>query len=299
MICRQALFFALLMLSLAVSAPVEGEAATKAKDAFGCNDVPLDRFNPPGQPVATQRFDQYEILTYRTEDMEPFVEIKKGGLRVYGRTCEGGEFLIAELEESRTPRERIAIGKDITGRGIPNLVIFEWSGGAHCCYTAHIFEIGQSFRKIASLNAVHGPLDFEDLDGDGILEVVLKDWTFAYWETSFNYSPAPRVVLRFQEGVYRMAPEFMRKRPVSEKWMKEKAQEVLKSDWTNERVPPELWRHMLELIYTGNAKQAWAFFDMAWRPGTPGKDDFLRDFRRQLAKSPYWPDVAAMNRTSK
>lgn len=299
MICRQALLFVLLTLSIVVRAPAESEAGSKTKDAFGCNNVPLDRFNPPGQPKATQRFNQYEILTYRTEDMEPFVEIKKGGQRVYGRTCEGGEFLIAELEESRTPRERIAIGKDITGRGIPNLVIFEWSGGAHCCYTAHVFEIGQRFRKIASLNAENGPLDFEDLDGDGILEVVLKDWAFAYWRTSFNYSPAPRVVLRFRNGVYRTAPEFMRKLPVSDDWLKEKAQEVLKGDWTNERVPPELWRYMVELIYTGNAKQAWAFFDMAWRPGAPGKATFLKDFRSQLAKSPYWSEVAAMNRAGK
>jgi hypothetical protein len=285
------------MMSLGGWTPVEG--ATKAKDAFGCNDVPPDRFNPPGQPKDTQRFDQYEMLTYRTEDLEPSVEVKKRGRRIYARMCEGGKFLIAQLNESGTPRGRIAIGKDITGRGIPNLVLFEWSGGAHCCYTAHVFEIGQRFRKIAALNAQNGPLDFEDLDGDGVLEFVFKDWTFAYWRTSFNYSPAPRVVLRFRNGEYRMAPEFMRKPPAAEEWMKEKAQEVLKGDWTGERIPPELWNHMVDFIYTGNANQAWAFFDMAWRPGDPGKATFLRDFRRQLARSPYWPDIAAMNRAVK
>jgi len=307
----QVTMIAALLISTTIGGTLaEGAASSKLKDPSECIESPPARFTLPSQPQATARFKDYEVSTYYqpgpieetdkpSAEMLTAVEIKQAGRRVYARKCVTREFLIADLHETRTPRERIAIGRDITGKGVPNLVISYWSGGAHCCYTAHVFEIGGRFRKIASLNAENGPLDFEDLDGDGALEFVFRDWTFAYWRTSFNYSPAPRVVLRFQNGAYRMAPDFMRKPPASNDLLKEKAQEVLKGDWTNERVPPELWRYMVELIYSGNAKQAWAFFDMAWRPGAPGKATFLKDFRSQLAKSPYWSEVAAMNRPGK
>ena len=48
---------------------------------------------------------------------------------------------------------------------------------------------------------------------------------------------------------------------------------------------------MLDLIYTGHDEEAWKFLDDAWPPKVHGKDAFARDFRAQLAKSPYWPAV--------
>jgi hypothetical protein len=54
---------------------------------------------------------------------------------------------------------------------------------------------------------------------------------------------------------------------------------------------------MLDLIYSGHDAEAWKFLDAAWPPKVSGKDSFARDFRAQLAKSPYWPAVTAMNAT--
>ena len=74
----------------------------------------------------------------------------------------------------------INMGKDITGKGEPNLVINEWSGGAHCCYTFDVFEIGKKFREITTLDAVEGDYaHFEDIRRNGKLVFVASDWTFA------------------------------------------------------------------------------------------------------------------------
>jgi len=42
-----------------------------------------------------------------------------------------------------------ATGVDFTGTG-PALVS-EWSGGAHCCYTFHVFQLGDSFKALPAI----------------------------------------------------------------------------------------------------------------------------------------------------
>jgi hypothetical protein len=48
------------------------------------------------------------------------------------------------------------------------------------------------------------------------------------------------------------------------------------------------WGIMLELIYTGSEELAWQFLDLVWPPQKQGKAIFMRDFKNQLLKSPYW-----------
>jgi len=135
---------------------------------------------------------------------------------VYQKSA-GGKFKIdTRLEEEDSPNALTEMGKNITGNGIPNLVISEWTGGAHCCSNFYIFEIGARFRFLAKIEAGHGDMShFANLDGDGNLEFVGADWTFAYWRTSFAESPAPEIILRFAAGGYRLAEDLMRKPAVS------------------------------------------------------------------------------------
>ena len=65
--------------------------------------------------------------------------------------------------------------------------------------------------------------------------------------------------------------------------------------WPRTDVSPQLWTTMLDLIYSGHAGDAWKFFNTAWPAKMQGKDAFASAFRAQLAKSPYWPAVSAMN----
>ncbi len=285
-----------IIIALAFVLPMpEGGTATKSARKDG--EVDPRTFTPTGRLKDRQRFRDYEVLLYQPRLGDGSFEVRRGGRRIYARISEGGKFLIGELFESDTPKERIAIGKDITGRGVPNLVVVEWTGGAHCCFSAHVFELGEDFRKIASLEAGHGKLDFQDLDGDGSLEAITHDWSFAYWPRSFAESPAPRVILRFRDGLYQLAPDLMRKPPLPAGDLTAKARMVREAaKWEpDEPPPPDLYVPLLDLTYAGNARQAWEFFDMAWGPGIPGKDAFRQDLQTRLARSPYWPGVKAMN----
>lgn len=44
--------------------------------------------------------------------------------------------------------ESLPIGRDITGDGRPNLVAYDWSGGAHCCSNYYVFELGYPSRVL-------------------------------------------------------------------------------------------------------------------------------------------------------
>jgi hypothetical protein len=190
--------------------------------------------------------------------------------------------------------------KDITGDGIPELIIGVWSGGAHCCFSVIIFSLGEELKKIAEIEGGDSSLEFKDFEGDGIYEIVGRDWTFAYWETSFSNSPAPQIVLRYLHGKYVLATDLMKKNPPGKKEIEAKIEEInhafTKSAAFDDEAPPELWQYMLDLIYSGNGKIALTFFDKAWPAQREGKEVFLAAFKAQLAKSSYWPEIKSFSK---
>ena len=103
------------------------------------------------------------------------------------------------------------------------------------------------------------------------------------------------MILRYEPGGYKVAADLMRKPdpPASEfKEMVRKGRHLkLGSDgWP----ASEFWGTMLDLIYSGRAALAWKYCDLAW-PGTAKtKDQFLTEFRQQLAQSRYWPAIKNM-----
>ncbi|MCF7870053.1 MAG: hypothetical protein K9M01_02935 [Candidatus Omnitrophica bacterium] len=210
----------------------------------------------------------------------------------------------------------VAMGKDITGDGEPNLLVSHWSGGAHCCFSFYVFSIGEDFRLIQRINNEDGDLGkFVDVDDDGALEFIGNDWTFSYWRAPFSQSPAPRIILKYRDGKYRLALDLMKSEPLDperqaemiqrikadmadavadKEWMKEQLElGELSYGWVREGVaiPPLVWKHMLQLIYYGDAKSAWDFLDKVWPEDKPGKEEFLADFKKVLAESPYWDSL--------
>lgn len=53
----------------------------------------------------------------------------------------------------------------------------------------------------------------------------------------------------------------------------------------------DLWATMLNLVYSGNAGQAYQLYHMAYpdHPDLKPKDQMLEEFERQLAKSHFRP----------
>ena len=243
------------------------------------------------------RFRDYKVII--SESDESRVEIFKGATLVYA--MDGHRFFIGNPEVNEKKEIATPIGMDITGEGQPNLVISEYTGGAHCCSLFHIFEIGEKFRHIQTIELQDSCTDFKNLDNDPALELLMNDWTFAYWNACFADSPAPEVILKYSGGQYQMASNLMRKLPRRQAELIETAAKIKSlPEWKDpaQKFPPALWREMLNLIYTGNMAQAWKLFDLAWPEGMAGKQEFLEEFKAQLKKSLYWEQIQNMNKKS-
>lgn len=287
-------------LLLAVAIALFGIAfALPARSASSGKGPPLQKSASFGRYVANTYFDP------ASSTKDAYFEILKDKKSIYRQqaTQNGEKFVIGTLYDDDPDARLVTMGRDITGDGLPDLVVSEWLGGANCCLTFHIFEIGPKFRKIADIDAEfgdQGPHFVHLARGPG-LQIQIYDWTFANWHCDFADSPAPKVILEYDGRGYRMASDLM-STPAAD--MKDLAAKIRKirndtkdahGSWPDADIPPQLWGTMLDLIYTGHRILAWQFLDMAWPQNVAGKDDaFMDDFIKQMRKSPYWNSIAQL-----
>ena len=164
----------LLLLELAVAWHFSCPKSSKADDSDsvgnGTSQIASDPLlDGPGEMDDTNSDDErlgylsdpwtihigdYTVKTERaiTND-EPVMELKvwKGQTLVY--QAEGNRFELASDQESDdgTTNAYFEPGVNVTGNGIPNLIVTDYSDGAHCCMTYYILELGDEFRLIDTI----------------------------------------------------------------------------------------------------------------------------------------------------
>jgi len=263
--------------------------------------------NSPAKPPPLQRsatFDAYTANVYfdpSSNQKGAYFQILKDQKVIYRQqaTANGERFVIGTLYDDDPDAALVTMGKDITGQGQPDLLISEWKGGANCCLILHIFEIGTSFRKIADIDAEFGDQGphFVHLTKEPGLQIQIYDWTFANWHSDFADSPAPRVILRYQDDGYRIAPGLMRTSGIASKELAARVESIkgaskdLRGAWPDAEIPPQLWGTMLDLMYSGHREAAWQFLDANWPKQVKGMDRFRREFKEQLETSAYWKQL--------
>ncbi len=197
-------------------------------------------------------------------------------------------------------------GASITGKRRRELVVVNWTGGAHCCYTLSIIALEDQPFLIQEIELEHSWPDFKDLNKDGILELLISDWTFAYWKIPFAQSPAPQITLGFNGRRWVFEPRWNKKaRPSPNDFLASQAKikqafvdtklDASLGDREDTGAPVLLWTEMLNLIYSGNADLALKLFDSAWPADSPHKKKFQCEFGRQLGQSPFFEDLRKIN----
>jgi len=196
--------------------------------------------------------------------------------------------------------ELFSPGDDITGDGIPNLVVMESSGGNslfnQSCY---VFSLGEQFRLIQCLPEGK----FVDINQDGKLDCIAYQPGFTFWHACHAGSPAPQIVYEYCGSDYLLAPALMYQPLPEEEEMNQMIEEVknycaqAKKEkwrdahcWHNEEVylDSSLWRYMLDLMFSGHPDEAYDFLDKVWPEGEKGKSDFIYDFEKRLYNT-VWP----------
>jgi hypothetical protein len=277
-----------LFVILAVIAPYASAQANAPEES------PEYSQNCPGEVQEEHSYGAYHLRIHRDFSGGCF-EILKDGVRVYSHS--GHRFELGRMYKEEAEGPVIPMGTDVTGDGISDLVIKEWTGGAHCCFILRVFDIGSSVKSLASVDVRHSDLaGFGDFDGTGRLYVLANDWTFAYWRTAFSNSPAPRVILQFQDGRYVLSSNKMRKPRPAQEALESSANRFRQDSQDVDQWWHQLWSVALDLIYSGNADAALMLFDAAWpQAREEEKDSIKREFLKKLSESPYWTEVKALN----
>jgi len=253
----------------------------------------------------TTSFKDYQIRLFAQPDCEAEPESRVAGLRilkagkqVYIET--GYSFALGyPLEQDQPPDSvRPAVGMDFSGESLPELLISEWSGGAHCCYTFHLFRLGDGFSKLQDI-----PL----LDADessfvrrpNVKGLVLASFdfsAFAYFPKDFANSPAGRVFLSFQDGKFRPDASLMKAdAPTQAEIAKCAALFKPSRDWKTSQ-PMGMWHYATDLIYTGSEADAWSFLGAAWGGSAMDKKKYLDEYRSRLKNSVYYPELESLQK---
>ena len=254
--------------------------------------------SPFGRLQEEQKFYDYTVRTYLAKDASSgSFEILRSGRQIYSH--DGQFFGVGDVTRHGQTHTNTSIkmGQSITSDKEPNLVVTEWTSGNHCCTTFHIFEIGQAFKKVATLEALYFETsEFRNLMADGNLELVTADWTFAYWNVDCAHSHSPTIILRYQGGRYLPDLKLMKQPPPKDLELSSMAAEF-KTKFNDSPVdmpylaPVEMWQKMLDLIYSGNMRSAWKLQDLSWPADRAGKRQFVKEFKKQLLTSPYYTSI--------
>lgn len=236
-----------------------------------------------------RKFGQYKVfLSQEFESGMAKIIVKKGKDKIFEEAEIGNHYYFGHNYDDPD----VYSGRDITGNGIPNLLVFNWTGGAHCCHFLHIFELGKNFKKLITIDAGSSPIRFIDLDKDGFPEIEFWGGAIDYQFASFAGSPAGRVVLKFQKDHYEVATQLMKKPMLSEAKMRHLKKKL--SGTFPKELGPDLpygfLEMMMNLSYSGHYKSALKFADEVWPVEKFGLAEFKSEFSQALRNSPYWQD---------
>lgn len=187
-------------------------------------------------------------------------------------------------------------GTDLTGEGHPDVVIQVFTGGAHCCFSTIVYDLGPQLTKVLESPLSNCGGSFTDLDGDGVAEFVTCDDLFAYAYCPYAGSPAAQVVLQYEpgQGYVPASPRFAQSYDAgiaAHTAAAEEAQPGELGEWdgTNKCGVLPL---VLDYLYSGQDGKAWSEFSRLY--DHPDALLFWAEIRQALGKSPlYTPGKAS------
>jgi len=156
-------------------------------------------------------------------------------------------------------------GVDITGEGHPDVIVETYTGGAHCCLSTIVYDLGPTLTKVLETPESNCGGWFEDLDGDSVFEFVTCDDLFAYAYCPYAFSPAVQVILQYEpgQGYVPASPRFAHlyaEAMASHTQMAEDAVAGDLAEW-DETTKCAVLPLLLDYLYTGQADQAWIAFN--------------------------------------
>jgi hypothetical protein len=269
-----------LLLSLDYYAYGESELSRKA---------PSDQCRKDPKVLLQRTYAGYQVKITQFADWTcSSIDIERKEKLLYHDEEIGGHyFLGSEWQKGIRPLEHL------TGKRDLNLIVSKWTGGAHCCFSLHIFKLNGAFAEAGHIEGGNYYPIIKNRGNRGSPRIDLSDDFLSYQFSSFAFSATGEVILKYAGNKYEVAGELMKKPPPSLSsfarkiplWRKELRKRE-SPDWP----PPDLIQAVTDLVFTGNKKVAWELLDRSWPPDASGKQEFLHSYEEALGESRYYKD---------
>ena len=188
------------------------------------------------------------------------------------------------------------------GADTKQLIIEQFSGGAHCCWAYWIFDLDPHFNLIYASKeypAVDYFLQLVDLDNDQVFELTQGIRTFDYFDRLCHaLSPIPTVVLKYDWEKMKYIPA----NQLFPAYLLEGIEEDIKAVKTlNEKTDLTAWNDtggeylsavlqiVLRYIYAGCESQGWSFYDEEYQ--LPDKEKMRSKIKERLKKCSIYRSV--------
>jgi hypothetical protein len=197
--------------------------------------------------------------------------------------------------------------KNVTGDGTPYIAFANWLDSSTTTDKLHsglyIIGLGSTFTKLLNIQDYgDGFLGLIDNGAGKPMSLQGKDGSYHHWPSDVYYAPMPKVFLRFDEKTYsyiidtnsmqKSSPTHIKilseaKGWTADAWAGSGCDESHKVDALLCTTP---WAYALDLIYSGNAKVAREYIDLAWKPNNQfiSEKDFLGKFTTEIQSSLYY-----------
>jgi hypothetical protein len=202
------------------------------------------------------------------------------------------------FDDDKSTHLEPVVGEDITGDGVPKLVISYSYHATYCCGSVVIFELGKEFKKITKIKGGSWGVAFTDINGDKRPEAILTDNYYFAWhqgDAELDY-PNPPIVFAWNGKDYVLRPDLMRKAPPSMEELEKQAKQISDDkkwgdNYAVKNIPVILIQNAMRLMYKGHEELGWKFAKMAWSSKFPVDEIFFSEWHNKMAQNPVWQAI--------
>jgi hypothetical protein len=188
------------------------------------------------------------------------------------------------------------------------LIVEQFSGGAHCCWSYWILELSPDLEVI--YESQQYPVGYDlvpvDLDEDGVFEFTQGILTFDYFDRLCHaLSPIPTVVFQYDEDrkkyspASHLFPEYLlngiEKDILKVKELNERTDFATYDDSGGEYLSAVL-QVVLRYIYAGKENEAWSFYESEYH--LPDKEEMKSKIKKKLKNCLVYKQIYQAQKTS-
>lgn len=239
-------------------------------------------------------------LSYQGYDVERSADAS--GYQSFATIKKNGR-IIATLANGGLGKESTRFGLfSLLGGPSKQLVILQYTGGAHCCWTYTIYDFHPNLHVIFDdenygVEYLGYELSPRDIDGDGKFELIQSVMTFDYFHMSHASSVFPAAVFSYSEksrsyvpANQRFAAYVLKDIEDDLKGLESASRDVNPEDIQNkEEYLSAVLKVLLKRIYAGDEADAWKFFDKEYR--FSDKNELKSDIRLALRYDPIYRSI--------